>query len=401
MKRSVKRAARRVLFWLRRRGHHLLFGVCLLSLISLVLWWSVFINSSIQRENRLQHELLTYRLRAVAGELERASGPPPVGPLRGQTGLEIVSAGLDPGGMALPLRARGRGLWLRPVPAWVEAAHAHYRSLRFMGMGESGLLGLLLLASCAMLYQVIRTEKRAALEKREFWGRVTHEIKTPITGLRAFLETLKTQPMSREELLPLVDLALRQVERQQRLAENILVGQKLERFGPAVTIEPLDLKAFLGQFLQAHALELSSAEVVAELDGIAGVRVLADPHALHVILDNLVDNALKYAGPAARITIRGSGGPEGVVLSFSDDGPGFEPRRAEELFDAYRRLPGEQSGSSHGTGLGLHICRLLARSCGGELEAFSEGKGATFHLSLRPADSVGGEFSGGKRLGRV
>jgi len=253
-----------------------------------------------------------------------------------------------------------------------------------MVAGEGSLLGLLILASSFMLYRLISVERRAARELTEFLGRITHEIKTPITGVKAFLQTLKTRDLSREELLSFANLALEQVERQQHLAQNILIGQQLDKGARGLPREPIRLAEFVSRFLDSHALLLSRCLVEFDKAGGSDLVVMADPNSLHVILDNLADNALKYGGDQPRIEVKLEPRPDQVLIRFRDHGQGFDPRLAENTFEAYKRLSGELPEGKHGTGMGLYISRQLARKMGGDLEAASDGAGlgACFTLYL-------------------
>ena len=114
---------------------------------------------------------------------------------------------------------------------------------------------------------------------------------------------------------------------------------------------------------------------------------LADPDALRVILENLTDNALKYGGQDPQLTYSISATSEQTQIMISDKGVGFAPEQAEPIFDAYHRLTEEQPKGKHGTGMGMHLSRQLARKMGGDLKAHSEGegKGASFIVTLKKA----------------
>jgi signal transduction histidine kinase len=370
--------------WLRQRGHHLLFVVTLLSLTALVGWWAVFIYNAIHREHNRETEELVLRARAYAlvlGHQSEAGLKP--GPLPEDARFEVVPAA-EATADAIVTQPYWRGFAIQPRPEEVAVIEDKFRRRSLMVIGEGALLSLLILISTFMLYRLIHEERRSARELQEFWSRITHEIKTPITGLRAFLETLKSQNLSREELEPLVNMALRQVDRQQQLAQNILVGQRLERDTARLNPAPLPLETFLERFVAGHR-EQYGEKIRLEVSEKGGLWVMADPDAVHVILDNLTDNALKYAGESLRLTIEVSSAGEEALVRVCDNGPGFDPSQAENLFEAFRRFPDELPAGQHGTGMGLYISRSLARKMGGDLRADSEGprKGACFLLTLK------------------
>jgi signal transduction histidine kinase len=376
--------------WLRRHGHHLVFGLCLASLALLLGWWTVFIRRAVLQEYDFHIANLKSEGRALALQIGHTrAGEPALGTYAGDDRFEIVPTDEEEhaGTIAFRLSPWWSDYTLRPRPAYLQEVEDRFRSRIFMVLGEGAFLAFLVLVSSFMLYRLIRLERRSAMELHEFWGRITHEIKTPITGIKTFLQTLKTHRLSEEELRPLVDLALDQVERQQQLAHNILIGQRLERDMIGLNLEPVELGGFLRKFLEGHGVNLAGREVRLSFACPEDVAVLADPDAVHIILDNLVDNAIKYGGEALVLDIEVECDDDHAFIAFTDNGPGLDPRMVRNIFEAYRRLTDELPAGSHGTGMGLYISRKLARKMGGELTAFSEGpgRGTRFQLRLRRA----------------
>jgi signal transduction histidine kinase len=109
-----------------------------------------------------------------------------------------------------------------------------------------------------------------------------------------------------------------------------------------------------------------------------------DPEALETIVENLIENALKYAQGTPRLEISLDGTSDRVRVMAKDEGIGFAPTDGPRLFDKFFRSAGGEVQVAKGSGLGLYIARALARGAGGELSASSEGpgKGATFTLEL-------------------
>ena len=377
---------------LRHHGHHLFFAICLLSLTSLLAWWTVFIHRAVLQEHQFLSEGLEFRGHTYALLLGHDSTrAPELGTYAPDERMEIVRFEGGNAPYVLPLRPFWPTLAIRPRGDYLQSIERQFRRRSFMVIGEGSLLGFLILASSFMLYRLITVERRAARELLEFWARITHEIKTPITGLKAFLQTLKTQDLSREELQPFVDLALQQVERQQQLAQNILLGQRLEKGVRDLPLEPIRLDDFIRRLLDNHALLLSRCRVEFDPNDAAGLTVRADPNSLHVILDNLIDNALKYGGNQPRIQIRLEPAQREVLIRFRDHGQGFDPQLGTNIFEAYRRLSNELPEGKHGTGMGLYISRQLARKMSGDLEAASDGPGLGACFTLRlPVDQAAG-----------
>lgn len=374
--------------WLRRRGYHLLFAGAILSLAALVLWWMVFLRASIGQLHELHYESMAQSAKYHA--LSLGSNPdvePQLGELSTDPRLAIASASKDDLGHLADVNPAWPEYCIVINPAYHAELEDELRRKSVMVTGESSFLLGVVLICVLMLWRMMRLERRSHRELNEFWSRVTHEIKTPITGIKAFLQTLQQREFSRAELEPLVKLALREVERQEMLAENLLMGQRVGNRGVVLKAIPIRLAEFVRAFLDEHRIILPDENMVFELECPENTCLLADPDGLRVILENLTDNALKYGGDDPRITYKVSTSAKWAVVTISDSGQGFKPAQAEMIFEAYARLAGDQPRGKHGTGMGLHLSRKLARKMGGDLTAHSEGvgKGASFIVTLKRA----------------
>jgi len=369
-----------------RYGYHALFGVSIVALLALVLWWGMFIRGAIANELGALYDnaMATAKSHALMMGHQKEVEPP-MGVLQRDQRLEVVPCEPGEGPHSINMQPYWSDHCIRITKTYISGIEYRYSRRSFMVMGESGLLFLVVLIALFMLYRMIALERRSTAELREFWSRITHEIKTPITGIKAFLQTVRDQQLNRDDMLPLVDMALRQVERQEMLTENILIGQRISRQGFGVNPKPIVLTEYIYEFLRAHRVLLMGRTVDVRLcPKSEECSVMADPDALRVILENLLDNALKYGGSDPKINIATRREGDMVHLRFSDYGMGFDPSRAEVMFDAYRRLTEELPDGQHGTGMGLYISRQLARRMGGDLTAVSEGRGtgATFIISM-------------------
>lgn len=378
--------------WGRRQTFHLVFVCSLLALTMLVTWWAVFLYRSVEQTystkvDNIRQAVYSYSL--FLGH--NPSGKPPQGTYKRDDRLEVVHLHHSPGEHAIQLLPFWAGLWLTPKQEVLDQLQEKYKRQRFMIIGESAFLVLLILVSGLMIYRMYWLEKRTTTELHDLWSRVSHEIKTPITGVKAFLETLDAGPMSREDMKPLLALALKQVERQQQLSENMLIGQKIRRRGVGMKMSRLNLTAFIQSYVEKHPHGLSPGQIrfepgPAENEDIhEDIIVPADAEALRIIFDNLVDNAVKYGGAEVNVLFQLEIQRRRVRVTVEDNGPGFQPEMAENIFKAYGRLGGELPANQRGTGMGLYICRRLARKMKGQLIALSEGpgKGARFILTLK------------------
>ncbi len=381
---------KRMITIFRNHGHHLIFILSLLSLGSLVVWWSVFIHTSIEQRQQSRLDLLNAEIKLYALQLGHDGEKPPVKELLNKDNrFEIVDWSPPGNRFFVRLETAWPGLGIKVKDSVFLEIKKQARLSNFMLVGESGVLILVVLVSSIFLYRFIRLEKRTSVEVSEFWERTAHEIKTPITGLKAFLQNLKSGDFEKENLSSYIDLALGQVERQEKLAGNVLSGFGLTAEKASLRFSEFDLTAFIQDYINNGAVQISAFSVIPLFDPTRAIPVIADPNALKVILDNIFDNAVKYipGEPKLKLNIRTEGNK--AVVTIKDNGPGFQRKEQDRLFSAFKHLRGGLPVPSRGTGMGLYISKRLAERMSGTLEAVSRGHnmGAEFRIFLRRGKS--------------
>jgi len=178
----------------KRHGLPILFIVSFLSLISLVTWWSVFIRQSIVFQHHSNYENLKAHLEAYSVKLGHTQNiRPDPGSFPLDRRLEISFCDGKEGDFNIPLDPYWSSYCISPTNDYIETVEREFRSKTLMIFGESGFLILILCISTFMLIRMLWLEKRSDREVHELWSRITHEIKSPITGIKAFLQTLKNQ----------------------------------------------------------------------------------------------------------------------------------------------------------------------------------------------------------------
>ncbi len=376
----------------RHYGPRVLFSAAVLLLIALGVWWLLLIGQSIRTQHQMAMQLIDRDVYVASMRLAFHPDQLQVGLVKGDDRLEIAEAG---GEVRQPARWIGDGTEVKPGPIdprrhwlvqpsqqWADQVAARYDRRKGMVVGEGLLLTSLLAMVVAMLYHMIRTETKFRREMQEFLGRATHEMKTPLAGIKAVLQTLQLGRMPAEEQKNLVKLALAEVEREEHLVQNMLLAQRMRLPNQQLAADAVQLQALLERFAR-HRRETLGAQQVLAIDCPADLEASGDPTAIWTILENLADNAIKYG--AKRLTARAALVDGHVKVEFVDDGMGFEPERGRALFESFVASGGPAVGK-HGTGLGLSICRALMRGMGGRIEAHSAGpgQGATFTLYFWP-----------------
>jgi len=224
--------------------------------------------------------------------------------------------------------------------------------------------------------------------RRDLVANVSHELKTPITAIRAHLENLADgieQP-DRETM----QVMLNQTERLGRLVDQLLDLSKLESGEVALQIEPMPLAPVIDQVLSEFSVGRAVTDVELDAQVPDDLLVEADRERIHQVVFNLVDNAVRFTPPGGAVTIRAWREDDRVGVEVSDTGVGVAPEHLSRLFERfYRADPARSRDDGGGTGIGLAIARSIVEGHGGRIVATSEpGRGATFTFDLPAAHAA-------------
>ena len=251
---------------------------------------------------------------------------------------------------------------------------------RALGATLLALVLLSLVAGGYVLLRAARRERLDALRKTDFVDNVSHELKTPLAGIRLSAELLAEGRLPDG---PRRDRALRSIlsesDRLERLVSNLLDFGRLERGRRRFELQRVDLAELIHGIAEETDLRLATCDL---RPGERGLAALADPDALRRILSNLLDNAAKYApGAPPEVSVRAAG--NAVELVVADRGPGVPPGLEEKVFERFFRADDSLARRANGSGIGLSLARGLARGMGGDLiYRPREGGGAEFVLTL-------------------
>ncbi|MBZ0249722.1 MAG: sensor histidine kinase, partial [Burkholderiales bacterium] len=225
---------------------------------------------------------------------------------------------------------------------------------------------------------------RALTIQNRFISDAAHQLKTPITALRTQLELAAREddPARLREALGKAGAGL---ERLSRVVSQLLSLARNEPEAAArVTLVALDLNALALEAATEWVPEALKKGIDLGFEGAAGpVAIRGDALRLRELLDNLLDNAVRYTRDGGRVTVRVAASPRPTV-DVNDDGPGIPPDEREAVFQRFHRLLGT---GQDGSGLGLAIAQEIARLHGGaiSLSDDADGVGNTFSLTLPPA----------------
>jgi signal transduction histidine kinase len=210
-----------------------------------------------------------------------------------------------------------------------------------------------------------------------FTAAVSHELRTPVARVLALLESAE---LPGADAAALAAQAREEVEEIAALIDDVLFLSELETGREVVSLGSVRARETMDAVAAAAAESALRADVEVRVEGDPLLEVPLRPRMLRVVLDNLVENALRYAGPRSTLTLSVAELDGWVVLAASDDGAGVSDDDLPRLFERFYRA--DRARSSRGTGLGLAIVKHIAVSAGGEVEAVAPGRGLTVRASF-------------------
>jgi two-component system phosphate regulon sensor histidine kinase PhoR len=218
--------------------------------------------------------------------------------------------------------------------------------------------------------------------RRDFVANASHELRSPLTSIRAAAETLESAYDDPDSARRFVELIVRNAERLQNLVDDMLALSRIEAREVQLASEVLDANAVAERVVSQHSPRAQLKRIALSYQpGMPAVR--ADRRALEHVLGNLIDNALKYCPEGAQVRVGASRDNGFVRLSVCDNGPGIAPRHLERLFERFYRVDAGRSRELGGTGLGLAIVKHLVEAMGGTVAVQSRvGAGSTFSFTL-------------------
>ena len=266
-----------------------------------------------------------------------------------------------------------------------EVRETVYRLLLVLLPLGLGGLGLAVLGGRFMASRAMRPVQDSFERQRAFVADASHELKTPLTLIRADAEVVLFRGSLNEEDSKLVKHALAETDRMSAVLSDLLLVARLDAGKLEVSAKPFDLAATLSEEAERFGARAVGKDVLLEVEATGELPVRGDAKRTEQILGVLLDNAVRFTPSGGRVVVRGRGLDRWAEVTVTDSGSGIAPEHLSRIFDRFYRAEtarsrGEVGG---GTGLGLAIARDLARAQGGDLTAENaEGRGATFRLQL-------------------
>jgi two-component system phosphate regulon sensor histidine kinase PhoR len=273
------------------------------------------------------------------------------------------------------VRYLAAGDFANPVVVRTTTGEDGFLSLQVAPYGDGQLL---------LLVRDVSRQMRLEAVRRDFVANASHELRSPLTVISGYLETLAADPVLDAELHgPLAEMR-RQAERMTAIIRDLIELSRLEETDEVVGGEPVDVAALISLLRKdvlARAVHPKDVRVKVE----SQARLLGDEPEIHSAFSNLVDNAAKYTPAEGSIEIRWSVDEDGGHFAVTDTGMGVPPEHIPRLTERFYRVDAGRSRATGGSGLGLAIVKHVLQRHGATLEVKSTlGAGSTFTCHFPP-----------------
>ncbi len=235
----------------------------------------------------------------------------------------------------------------------------HSNTIKYGGEGVV-FLGLIILGAM-LVHRSMKQQKLVQEQQQNFMMAVTHELKTPIAISKLNLETLlKHQHLDEQRQKKLIQTSLEETKRLDFLTNNILLSSQLEAKWYKINKEELDFSNLLKDRVSDFSQRFSERTITSDIE--PGIDIEGDSLLLEILINNLLENALKYSekGDAVMVTLKRKNEEE-ATMQVLDEGPGIPEEERKKIYSKFYRVGNEATRKKKGTGLGLYLCRKIAK----------------------------------------
>ena len=274
---------------------------------------------------------------------------------------------------------------LKPGASYTTEAEKIYdekrwKTIQYIGEGIT-FLGLIIL-SAVYIYRATRRQFNLSLQQQNFMMAVTHELKTPIAVTRLNLETLQKRKLEEQQQQKLIGNTLQEVDRLNSLCNNILLASQLDAGSYIISKKEIDVSVLAESVVKEFSTRYPQRKLVSNIQ--KDLFVTGEELLLEMLMNNLVDNALKYSPRETAVAITLKSKENNIQFSVEDEGPGIPNEEKSLIFEKFYRVGNEETRTAKGTGLGLYLCKKIAQDHNAEIKVHNNIKGAVFTVTFKP-----------------
>ena len=250
------------------------------------------------------------------------------------------------------------------------------------------ILGLILLIglsfTTSLIFRHLNVQLRITELYDNFIGNVTHELKSPLASIQLYLETLKQREVPSEKRKEFIDFMMKDADRLQSLINSILDISAQEQKKLLQNYQVYNTYSLVKELIEESCEKFRVEKDSYEITGDLSCEIVASKDALKIVIDNLVDNAVKYSTQQAKIVTSIISNSKKVIILFTDFGIGIVANEQKKIFNKFYRIYSKEIPNVKGTGLGLYRVKEIIKAHGGKITVSSEGgvKGTTFKIEM-------------------
>lgn len=247
-------------------------------------------------------------------------------------------------------------------------------------IGEGATFLLIIIGGAVVVYSSYRRSLRLSRQQNNFMLAVTHELKSPLAGIKLSLQTMEKHQLTDEQRHGLIERCITESDRLNDLCNNILLASQMEGRQHVSTREELDYSMLVEDLVDDYAARYPQR--FGE-DVTAGLRITGDKLMLQLAVSNLLENAVKYSPAATPIEVSLHRKKNTAVLHVTDHGAGIPDREKKRVFEKFYRAGAESTRRTKGTGLGLYLTQKIIRNLKGRVcVRDGSGGGSVFEVCL-------------------
>lgn len=232
------------------------------------------------------------------------------------------------------------------------------KTTQYIGEGLTFLV--LILIGAIFVYRATRRQLKISKQQQNFMMAITHELKTPIATAQLNLQTLQLRKLDESKQQKLISNTLQEANRLNNLCNNILFAAQLDAGKYSASLQTINLNKLVEKGLNDCKNRFPERIVLSEMKN--NVNIEGDEFLLQMLLNNLIENAIKYSPIEEPINVVVSKNSKDTTLSVIDSGVGILDSEKNNIFKKFYRIGNENTRKAQGTGLGLYLCKKICEA---------------------------------------
>jgi two-component system, OmpR family, sensor histidine kinase CiaH len=240
---------------------------------------------------------------------------------------------------------------------------------------------VVLIIGAWFVYQSIRKQIKLTQQQQNFLMAVTHELKTPIAVTQLNLETLQKRSLDPTQQQKIINNTLQEANRLNGLCNNILLSSQIDSDSFKSNKQLINFGTIVKTSCESFKKRFTTKNIDVHID--ENCYLKGEPFLLEMLVNNLVDNAIKYSANQPNIFVSLSSNNKSIVLQVKDEGIGVDENQKNKLFTKFYRIENEATRTTKGTGLGLYLCKKISNHHNGNITVTkNKPKGSIFEVQF-------------------